>query len=151
MSHIPDCRKGEGLYNENYLNNTDKEFIKGYDKAFEDILNMFNNMDIYTDEFLESDFNVHKVNDGLVARQYDVCVYKESEPEGLREEREADFNKANPQTQTILKMMECLTDWYEGERNERITAMIDNMSEQELEANKEKCAIIQQGLDKLNL
>lgn len=47
MSYIPDCREDES-YNEKYLNETDKEYIKGYDYAVEEVLEtFFANIDVY--------------------------------------------------------------------------------------------------------
>lgn len=49
MTMIPDCRTDEN-YNEKYLNDANKEFIKGYDYAVEQILNLVdNNSDVYPD------------------------------------------------------------------------------------------------------
>lgn len=49
MTMIPDCRTDED-YNEKYLNDADKEFIKGFDYAVEHILNLFDgNEDTYSD------------------------------------------------------------------------------------------------------
>ena len=49
MSHIPDCRTDEA-YNEKYLNNTDKEYVNGFDYAVEQVLNLIdNNLDVYPD------------------------------------------------------------------------------------------------------
>lgn len=47
MSYIPDCREDEN-YNEKYLNETDKEYIRGYDYAVEEVLEtFFANLDCY--------------------------------------------------------------------------------------------------------
>lgn len=48
MTYIPDCRTDEN-YNERYLNEKDKEFVKGYDWAVETVLNILNNADVYPD------------------------------------------------------------------------------------------------------
>lgn len=48
MSYIPDCRTDKD-YNENRLNEQDKEFVAGYDYAVGEILNMFDNIDVYPD------------------------------------------------------------------------------------------------------
>ena len=46
MTYIPDTRTDEN-YNEKYLNAQDKEFVKGYDYAVEQALNLLNNTDVY--------------------------------------------------------------------------------------------------------
>lgn len=43
---VPDCRTDE-YYNEKYLNDEDKRFLKGYDWAVENALNLLNNTDTY--------------------------------------------------------------------------------------------------------
>lgn len=48
MSYIPDCRTDE-YYNEKYLKDKDAEFIRGFDYAVENMLNIFNNLDVYPD------------------------------------------------------------------------------------------------------
>ena len=48
MTYIPDCRTDD-FYNEKYLNEKDKEFLKGYDYAVEQALNLLNNADVYPD------------------------------------------------------------------------------------------------------
>ena len=51
MSYIPNCRTHE-FYNEKYLVGDDFEFVRGYDWAVSEILNLFANLDVYfeTDE-----------------------------------------------------------------------------------------------------
>lgn len=47
MSNIPDCRADE-TYNQKYLNEKDKEYIKGYDYAVEEVLeSFFGNIEMY--------------------------------------------------------------------------------------------------------
>lgn len=48
MSRIPDCRTDE-YYNQKYLVGGNADFVKGYDCAVEEILNLFNNLDCYPD------------------------------------------------------------------------------------------------------
>lgn len=43
---VPNCRTDES-YNEKYLNEEDKRFIKGYDCAVEVALNLLNNAEVY--------------------------------------------------------------------------------------------------------
>lgn len=47
MSYIPDCRTDE-YCNQKFLNERDKDFIKGYDWAVQQILGLFcDNLDVY--------------------------------------------------------------------------------------------------------
>jgi len=48
MSRIPDCRTDE-YYNEKYLGKNDKAFVAGYDWAVSQIINLFNNLEVYPD------------------------------------------------------------------------------------------------------
>lgn len=46
MTYIPDCRTNE-FYNEKYLVGDNLEFVKGYDWAVQEILNLFANVEVY--------------------------------------------------------------------------------------------------------
>lgn len=46
MTYIPDCRTNE-FYNEKYLVGDNLEFVKGYDWAVSEILNLFANLEVY--------------------------------------------------------------------------------------------------------
>ena len=48
---VPDCRTDE-YYNEKYLEGSNKDFVRGYDWAVEQALNLLNNADVYP-EFAE--------------------------------------------------------------------------------------------------
>lgn len=66
MTWFPDCRTDDN-YNTEYLEDADKEFIKGFDFAVEQVLNLIdNNADVYPEfeELLDKDrciINVDKV------------------------------------------------------------------------------------------
>lgn len=129
MSYIPDCRNDEN-YNEKYLNNFDKEFVRGYDWCVEmSVDNFFDNLDIY---FEDDSHIMHLLNEEL--------------PENMREEYEiertfADENarveKRDVKTYVDLLRSKIL-DYIEMERDELITSMIDNMDEQEYSEIKAK-------------
>lgn len=129
MSYIPDCRNDEN-YNEKYLNNFDKEFVRGYDWCVEmSVDNFFDNLDIY---FGDDSHIMHLLNEEL--------------PENMREEYEiertfADENdrveKRDVKTYVDLLRSKIL-DYIENERDELITSMIDNMDEQEYAEIKAK-------------
>lgn len=92
---LPDCRNDD-IYNEEFLIHDDKKVLAGMDCAFEQIKNLFNNLDVYGKELAEAytPYNLWKA--------------------------------LEDNSELILKIM---ADWYESERNETITAMIDNMDE----------------------
>ena len=92
---LPDCRNDD-IYNEEFLIHDDKKVLAGMDYAFEQIENLFNNLDVYGKELAEAyaPYNLWKA--------------------------------LEDNSELILKIM---ADWYESERNETITAMIDNMDE----------------------
>ena len=92
---LPDCRNDD-VYNEDFLVHDDKKVVVGMDYAFEQIKNLFNNLDVYGKE---------------LAAAYTPCNL---------------WKVLEDNSELILKIM---TDWYESERNETITAMIDNMDE----------------------
>ena len=134
--HIPDCRKGEGLYNEKYLTDKDKQFIQGFDKGVEAVLNMFCNLEVYQDELLDADFNVRKVDEMALTKQFDDCqTFDEKDYECLPEE---EFDKLDDRTKLMCILMQSIADWAEGERNNIITSMIDNTDTVVLEENQKK-------------
>lgn len=74
MSYIPDCRNDEN-YNQKYLNDKDREFVRGYDWCTEEVVdNFFNNMDVYFDE---DSHLLHLLNEKL--------------PEHLKDEEEIEW------------------------------------------------------------
>ena len=105
MSIIPDCRTDES-YNQNYLNDTDAEFIAGFDWCTKMVVeNFFNNLDNY------------EITDG---QGFDVIEYLEAHEE-VAEELKND-----------------MLQWIEGQRDELITSMIENMSDEEYDEIKVK-------------
>lgn len=131
MSHIPNCRTDEN-YNEKFLNEKDSEFVKGYDWCVEMAVDNFfaNNM---FDLQNEDSYLGHLLNEKL--------------PESMQEEYEVEFRFAGcSDRETETRKIETyadlirskILDWIEMERDELITSMIDNMSEEEYERNKRK-------------
>ena len=104
---FPNCREDID-YNQAYLDNADKEYLKGMDFQADQALNFFNNMDAYEDEF---DIEGEDIN--LI-------------------------NFLNNHSKILDKLKECIDDWLETQRDEMITSMIDNMDEEEYKKNKEK-------------
>lgn len=82
MSYIPDCRSDEN-YNEAYLNEMDKEFVRGYDYAVEQIVNLIeNNSNVYPE--LDDILDYHKA----VACVDKVKIVKESIEEWAETQRD---------------------------------------------------------------
>lgn len=52
MSYIPNAREGENGYKDTDLKGERAAFIQGYDAAVEDILNLENNLEIYSGDSL---------------------------------------------------------------------------------------------------
>ncbi len=132
---IPDCRNDE-YYNEDFLDNTNKEFLSGYDWCAEEVVdNFFNNLDVYFDD---DSYVSHLLNEPL--------------PAGLKDEEEISWTFGDRPVETrkietygdLLRSK--LQDWIESERDELITSMIDGMDEdiynairnKTLKENKEK-------------
>lgn len=115
MTYIPDCRTDE-TYNQKYLNENDKEFIRGLDytvSAFEvflDNLDTYTNGDIFDDPYDEKKENEAKI---FILKLIN-----------------SDFQKK------VLKRI--FNDWMEMDRNEFITSMIDHYSEEEYEEIRKK-------------
>lgn len=81
MSYIPDCRTDE-VYNENNLNELDKEFIAGYDFALNQVfVDLIGNLDLYDFDIDGVDFNLVTLLDNhpeVKKALYDaMCSYHE--------------------------------------------------------------------------
>ncbi len=138
MSYIPDVRNRfkEHLYEgtrgaskmdknernpywEGYLNDTDKEYVRGYDWNTEQVVSsFFQNLDVFADEldFLDMD----DIDIENVVSERGSSEYSEEELEGMSES-----------TLIAKKMRECLLKWIEMERNELVVSMIEGMKEEE--------------------
>lgn len=110
MSYIPDCRTDEA-YNEKYLNKEDKTFVYGFDYCAEQAVDsFFYNLDVYFED-----------DDKLM--------------ELLQAELPEDEKQENATTYADLLKNKML-EWIEGERDELITAMINDMDDDEYEEIK---------------
>ena len=121
---LPDCRNDE-YYNEDFLNEKDKEFLKGFDWAVEYALdNAFNNLDciLQDDAYLQRKLE-EKVPD-VEREDYEVELY-----DGTTEKRTIETNADLIRSRML--------DWAESERDELIVSMIDNMDEVEYKKNRE--------------
>lgn len=122
MTYIPDCRTDKN-YNEKYLNNADKEFVKGFDWCIEEAVDLFfDNLDVVESDYLESVLNTEYP----FAPTHYVQEFRYRNTE--KEEREI-------KTYADLLRFEILR-WVECERDELITSMIDNMDEAEYQKIK---------------
>lgn len=128
MSYISDCRTDE-YYNEKYLNKKDKEFIRGFDCAVEMAVDNF-----FANNFIkgidDSDFIGHEMLQEVPESEKEEYTFEwafsDSESEERKVETIADYIR--------FKILE----YCEQERNELITSMIDEMSDEEYNAIKEK-------------
>lgn len=127
---FPNCRE-DAYYNEDFLNERDKEFIKGFDWATEMACdNFFNNH--YND--IDSDENSDYLDRTLTKI---VPEYMQGEYE-----MQFTFGDRESETRTIVTYADyvCfkILEWIEQQRDELITSMIDNMNEDEYKTLREK-------------
>ena len=106
MRHI-NVRTDEA-YNQKYLGKEDALYLHGYDDALTDILNLFDNLGVYEDdfEFEDSDMNLARF---------------------LRKPIHEKDKKA---------LEDAISDWHDSMRDETVVAMIDGMDEEEYEKAK---------------
>lgn len=108
---FPDCRKDEN-YNEDFLNEMDREFVRGMDFALEQVKNLLeNNLDVYEEE-------MDYVPDEDEIVEEDEIYSKSCELYELMTDN-AEF------------IANIVDDWMEMERDEMITSMIENMDNDE--------------------
>ena len=126
MSYIPDCRTDE-YYNQKYLNEEDKAFVRGFDWCAEQAAdNFFNNMyDLFGSDSYFGHFLAEKLPEDM-QDEYDYELFYEDMTVHRKIETYADLFRAK------------LLEWIEDERDQLITSMIDNMEEEEYNAIREK-------------
>ncbi len=107
MSYIPDCRTDEA-YNQKYLGEKDAMFLQGYDFALKMTLPVFDNLNVFYEEF---EFKDEDVN---LARFLDK------------------------HEQIRSKLAETVEYWHEMQRDEIVTSMIDAMDEDYYNARKQE-------------
>lgn len=114
---IPNCRIDEN-YNEDFLNERDREFVRGMDYALEQVKNLFeNNLDVYDEEM------------DYVPGPDEPC--EEDEVYSTNEELYEIVSENGELIATIVD------DWIEMERNELITGMIESMNDEEYKKLKD--------------
>lgn len=115
---FPDCRNDD-FYNVDFLNNDDKEFIKGMDYALEAVKNLIdNNLETYEAELNEV------LEDGYEPEEDEIFSKRQDLYEVLEENKEIISN--------------IIEHWHESERDMMITSMIDNMDDDEYKKNREE-------------
>jgi hypothetical protein len=132
MSYIPNCREDEN-YNGKYLNETDKEFLRGFDWAVEQAVDNFfdNNFEIDFGE--DDDYLTHVLTQKLPEgqkKEYDM-------EDSFTESGEIEYHTVKVETYADLLRMKIL-EWCESGRNELIVSMIENMDEKEYESIKKR-------------
>lgn len=93
--YIPDCRTDDA-YNQKHLNERNKEFLHGYDYGISSLMNVFDNLEIYSDEMEIDDEDINLVR----------------------------LFKNHPVIKNTF--ISCLMDYAEMERNELIVGLLDN-------------------------
>ena len=127
MSYFPDCRSDE-YYNQKYLEGDDKEFIRGFDWCVEmEVDSFFDNFDVVGSDYLEL----------ALARQVPEELQFEYETEDtfslFREESLPEHRKVETYLDYLWYKLRM---WIEIQRNELITALLDEMDEDEYQKVK---------------
>lgn len=71
MSYIPNARKGENGYKDTDLTGSRAEYLRGYDKAIEDLLTLENNLEMYAGDSL---FFHYLMDNPEKAEEFFECV-----------------------------------------------------------------------------
>ena len=113
---LPDCRN-DAYYNEDFLDETGKLRVSGYDFCTEAAVDsFFDNMDIY---FERDSYIGHILNEKV--------------PESMREEYEVETASGEDKTRKIRTygdyLRSCILDYIATNRDELITSLIDDMDE----------------------
>lgn len=130
---LPNCRE-DAYYNEDFLNEKDKEFIKGFDWATEMACdNFFDNH--YND--ISSDENSDYLDRKLAKKV----------PKYMQEEYEIQFvfsgrvNEARTVKTYADYIRFKILEWIEQRRDELITSMIESMDKKEYKENRHKAIL----------
>lgn len=156
MSYIPDCRakyekdvdkpcKNKATCEENAINpywygllqGEDKEFCAGYDWNTEMVLNnLFDNLEIYEEELEKVGIKVDDIDFDVVNGAYDEANITFSEKADEREVKwfpdytDAELKKMNKATKIMLTLKFIVNHYIEMERDELVTSMIEDMSDE---------------------
>lgn len=128
---FPECRRDD-YYNQDFLNGTDQEFIRGFDWCVE----------MAVDNFFDNDMD--ELSD---SESYLGHILSEKIPELMQEEYDMEFSfpydgprpDESRKVETYADLIRYkLLDWIERERDQLITSMIDNMDEDIYKALRNK-------------
>lgn len=127
MSRIPDCRTDDA-YNQKYLNAHDSAEIRGYDWCTEEVVdNFFDNLEVYMGD---DDYLHHILKEELPQHRQEI------------EDVEWTFGNRGSEKREIKTygdlLRSYLENWIEMHRDELITSMLENMSEDEYNKIKEE-------------
>lgn len=137
MSHIPNCREDEN-YNEIFLNESDSQYIYGYDICVnENIDNFFNNLMDWEDDIREALFLDSEDEDADIPIDIDYEVIWDDDMY-YSDYQEEDLGKMSSITRLFLLLKERMLEWAECNRNEIITGLIESMDDDEYEELKKK-------------
>ena len=127
---LPDCRRDES-YNQDFLNERDKEFLAGFDWATEMACdNFFDNRYDDTNSDENSDYLDRTLTKEVPDYMQEEYIMEHSF-ENMQDEKRKVKTYADYVRFEILK-------WIEEQRNELITSMIDGMNEDEYKTLREK-------------
>ena len=129
MSYIPDCRSDE-YYNQKYLTGDDKKVIWGFDWCVEMVVdNFFDNFDV-----VDSDYLDRVLTQPLLLPEGEQVEYTMEDTFSFFQEESLPEHK---KLETYLDYLWYkLRMWIESNRNELITAFLDEMDEDEYQKVK---------------
>lgn len=125
---MPDCRT-DANYNQRYLKEEDAQFVRGYDWCAETVVdNFFDNLEMLQDDYLMKILNekLPEHHEAYGTTYEWECCFAEEEPEERKIETYGDYFRSK------------LLDWMESDRDELIVSLIDDMTEEEYAAAREK-------------
>ena len=153
MSYIPDCRpkyakdvdkpyadRGEkpsdteiNPYWFGLLDETDKEFLRGYDYNTGNVVNnLFDNMDVYATEFDKIGIDVDDIDEKIINGTDPFNEVQDERDCKLLDDYSVDeLDKRSEATRVCLLMKSIINHYIEMNRDELVTSMIENMDDTE--------------------
>ena len=129
MSCIPDMRDENNNYYQGYLNDSDAEYIAGYDYAVEDIFEEFMyNLDVYTNDFRDLGVDLDAFNN-----TFKDFIEKEYTDDAIDLKDISDT-----QIRLILTLFRTFQDYAEMKRDDMGASLIESMSDAEFEECKQR-------------
>lgn len=109
-------------YWEQYLGDSEKNYVAGYDLCAEEAVgNFFSNIANFKEDLQDAGLNVNDIED-------EILYADENVPEDK-------LKKASPATRILYAIREALQISLEMDRDEMVTSLFDNMSDEEYQAN----------------